>query len=434
MYQRQALPDRGDGAVATRAIRAGTCILRSDPVVAVPLDMAITCAYCFAPGARRCGLCKVFHYCSRQCQLADWAVHSAECKYLAKHLHENPITPTLLMAVRFLRNPSAMNAVSHLVSNVQSHLPSQREDYRTMSMLVMSVLTAMKSSNLPSIEAIMALFAQFNCNAFTLCTLQQVPVGIGMFPDAALLNHSCAPNCILTFHKRQLQIRTIRDVSPGEELTISYIELMSSHTTRQEELLASYFFTCKCSRCLAPEPPDLTATLTSDDVDSMELQIDHFLAQADKFEHAHDTRRAVDCRHRALLLAQSIYHPRNAKLTLASETLANLITSSEHASSQTVQDVAVAIECYATVMANQRWLYDSMGLQAFTGLVALKSAQLLLRQAKPATFENALTLARDACRFLSITHGEDCHVMDNALAVLHVIQHVQHENGSTKAR
>ncbi|CAK5046556.1 unnamed protein product [Aphanomyces euteiches] len=403
MYQRQALPDRGDGAVATRAIRAGTCILRSDPVVAVPLDMAITCAYCFAPGARRCGLCKVFHYCSRQCQLADWAVHSAECKYLAKHLHENPITPTLLMAVRFLRNPSAMNAVSHLVSNVQSHLPSQREDYRTMSMLVMSVLTAMKSSNLPSIEAIMALFAQFNCNAFTLCTLQQVPVGIGMFPDAALLNHSCAPNCILTFHKRQLQIRTIRDVSPGEELT-------------------------------APEPPDLTATLTSDDVDSMELQIDHFLAQADKFEHAHDTRRAVDCRHRALLLAQSIYHPRNAKLTLASETLANLITSSEHASSQTVQDVAVAIECYATVMANQRWLYDSMGLQAFTGLVALKSAQLLLRQAKPATFENALTLARDACRFLSITHGEDCHVMDNALAVLHVIQHVQHENGSTKAR
>ncbi|CAK4664596.1 unnamed protein product [Aphanomyces euteiches] len=380
MYQRQALPDRGDGAVATRAIRAGTCILRSDPVVAVPLDMAITCAYCFAPGARRCGLCKVFHYCSRQCQLADWAVHSAECKYLAKHLHENPITPTLLMAVRFLRNPSAMNAVSHLVSNLQSHLLSQQEDYRTMSMLVMSVLTAIKSSNLPSIEAIMALFAQFNCNAFTLCTLEQVPVGIGMFPDAALLNHSCAPNCILTFHKRQLQIRTIRDVSRGEELTA-------------EPALLSRLLTP-----FAPEPPDLTATLTSDDVDSMELQIDHFLAQADKFEHAHDTRRAVDCRHRALLLAQSIYHPRNAKLTLASETLANLITSSEHASSQTVQDVAVAIESYATVVANQRWLYDSMGLQAFTGLVALKSAQLLLRQAKPATFENALTLARDACR------------------------------------
>ncbi|KAH9149209.1 hypothetical protein LEN26_004335, partial [Aphanomyces euteiches] len=416
MYQRQALPDRGDGAVATRAIRAGTCILRSDPVVAVPLDMAITCAYCFAPGARRCGLCKVFHYCSRQCQLADWAVHSAECKYLAKHLHENPITPTLLMAVRFLRNPSAMNAVSHLVSNLQSHLLSQQEDYRTMSMLVMSVLTAIKSSNLPSIEAIMALFAQFNCNAFTLCTLEQVPVGIGMFPDAALLNHSCAPNCILTFHKRQLQIRTIRDVSRGEELTAEPALLSRLLTPFRNCSHPTFLLANALGVLFAPEPPDLTATLTSDDVDSMELQIDHFLAQADKFEHAHDTRRAVDCRHRALLLAQSIYHPRNAKLTLASETLANLITSSEHASSQTVQDVAVAIESYATVVANQRWLYDSMGLQAFTGLVALKSAQLLLRQAKPATFENALTLARDACRFLSITHGEDCHVMDNALA------------------
>ncbi|KAH9185130.1 hypothetical protein AeNC1_012898 [Aphanomyces euteiches] len=398
MYQRQALPDRGDGAVATRAIRAGTCILRSDPVVAVPLDMAITCAYCFAPGARRCGLCKVFHYCSRQCQLADWAVHSAECKYLAKHLHENPITPTLLMAVRFLRNPSAMNAVSHLVSNLQSHLLSQQEDYRTMSMLVMSVLTAIKSSNLPSIEAIMALFAQFNCNAFTLCTLEQVPVGIGMFPDAALLNHSCAPNCILTFHKRQLQIRTIRDVSRGEELTAEPALLSRLLTPFRNCSHPTFLLANALGVLFAPEPPDLTAMLTSDDVDSMELQIDHFLAQADKFEHAHDTRRAVDCRHRALLLAQSIYHPRNAKLTLASETLANLITSSEHASSQTVQDVAVAIESYATVVANQRWLYDSMGLQAFTGLVALKSAQLLLRQAKPATFENALTLARDACR------------------------------------
>ncbi|RHY32043.1 hypothetical protein DYB32_002929 [Aphanomyces invadans] len=183
--------------------------------------MSKTCATCFSPGTRRCGLCKTLHYCSRPCQLADWAVHAAECTYLSKHLHSNPMTPTLLLAIRILRSEASMAAVEHLVSNLDAHEQSKLDDYRDMGMLVLSFMTRMKlKAALPTLDRVVTLFGQFNCNAFTVCTPEQVPVGIGVFPDAALLNHSCAPNCILAFDKRQLAIRTIRDVSIDEELTV----------------------------------------------------------------------------------------------------------------------------------------------------------------------------------------------------------------------
>ncbi|RQM21982.1 hypothetical protein B5M09_009205 [Aphanomyces astaci] len=183
--------------------------------------MASTCAYCFAPGARRCGLCKILHYCSRPCQLADWKVHAVECTYLAKHLQANPMTPTLLLVIRLLRSEASMAAVQHLVSHLDNHTANKLDDYRAMGMLVLSIMTRMQlKTPVPSLESVMTVFGQLNCNAFTVCTPEQVPVGIGMFPDAALLNHSCAPNCILVFHKRQLSIRAIRDVAVGDELTV----------------------------------------------------------------------------------------------------------------------------------------------------------------------------------------------------------------------
>ncbi|KAF0719269.1 Aste57867_1155 [Aphanomyces stellatus] len=423
MYQRQVLDGRGNSAVATRPIAAGACVLKCDPCSAVPLDMSTTCAYCFAPGARRCGLCKVMHYCSRPCQLADWAVHGVECKYLAAHLHANPMTPTLLLATRILRLPSLMGAVAHLVPNWDAHLASQREQYLSMGALVLSVLARMKPKTmpiLPTLETAATLFAQLNCNAFTVCTLEHVPVGIGMYPEAALLNHSCAPNCIITFHKRQLQIRAIRPIPSGEELTVSYIELMATHHDRQDELRASYFFTCQCSRCLTPEPSDLTALVdTVDRATDVHLQVHQLEAMADEMEGRQETRGAVDARLRALALAQSIYGPRHVALTLAMETTANLITSTQHAPRRTAADMDTAAGLYTAVLANHSHVHGPWTMDAFRGLCTLKLARLLLDMH---AFAAALPHARDACRLLSITHGDDASIVTDAVATLHEIQ------------
>jgi hypothetical protein len=77
-----------------------------------------------------------------------------------------------------------------------------------------------------------------------------------VYPLGALLNHSCAPNCILRYSFEQQQQRppvmeivASRDVNLGEELTHSYVELVCRTISRQEKLKALYGFDCDCSRC-----------------------------------------------------------------------------------------------------------------------------------------------------------------------------------------
>jgi len=47
-------------------------------------------------------------------------------------------------------------------------------------------------------------------------------------------------------------MRAIRDISAGEELCISYIDLYQTRKASQQELQATKHFTCTCSRCSEP--------------------------------------------------------------------------------------------------------------------------------------------------------------------------------------
>ncbi len=44
-------------------------------------------------------------------------------------------------------------------------------------------------------------------------------------------------------------VRTLRDVGEGEELTLSYIDLLQPKESRQRSLVELYGFECECSRC-----------------------------------------------------------------------------------------------------------------------------------------------------------------------------------------
>ena len=78
-------------------------------------------------------------------------------------------------------------------------------------------------------------------------------VGVGLFPTFAMLNHSCAPNCCFAFSpaKRAMEIRTLVPVAPGDELTVSYMDLFQPTAARRKELEATKHFLCGCVRCTA---------------------------------------------------------------------------------------------------------------------------------------------------------------------------------------
>jgi hypothetical protein len=72
---------------------------------------------------------------------------------------------------------------------------------------------------------------------------------------ASLLNHSCQPNCALNFLPTGgLEVRTIREVSAGDPLHISYIDCAQALAYRQEDL-RNFYFDCSCQRCTLGVPP-----------------------------------------------------------------------------------------------------------------------------------------------------------------------------------
>jgi len=132
-------------------------------------------------------------------------------------------------------------------------------------MLALSLFGERPPFSPPSAADAVEMFCRIRCNVFSLCDAELRATGIGVFPLASLLNHSCEPNCIATFRGKTQHIRTIRHVRADEELTLSYCDVGLPSPVRLELLREGYFFTCRCRRCAiyadneealyAPPPP-----------------------------------------------------------------------------------------------------------------------------------------------------------------------------------
>ncbi|KAK1660104.1 hypothetical protein BDP55DRAFT_325349 [Colletotrichum godetiae] len=72
-----------------------------------------------------------------------------------------------------------------------------------------------------------------------------------LFAQTSRLNHDCRPNIDYWFDPRTLTQRTtaLRDIVPGEELTISYVEPLQSRKDRQNRLHSNWGFSCSCHFC-----------------------------------------------------------------------------------------------------------------------------------------------------------------------------------------
>ena len=90
----------------------------------------------------------------------------------------------------------------------------------------------------------------------------------GIFPTYARCNHSCAPNAMARFdHVRfAIEVRAVRAVAPGEELFVSYVDVLDDRATRDQALRTNYGFACRCRICVhgAGAEPDMTKCAESD--------------------------------------------------------------------------------------------------------------------------------------------------------------------------
>jgi hypothetical protein len=103
------------------------------------------------------------------------------------------------------------------------------------------------------------------------------PQFVGLYPVHCCINHSCAPNALVCysvdapwrwvkthFHERAYSeeamvalplhhvfVCALREIKPGEEIRISYIDETLPVEARRRALKLRYLFDCSCARCVA---------------------------------------------------------------------------------------------------------------------------------------------------------------------------------------
>lgn len=78
--------------------------------------------------------------------------------------------------------------------------------------------------------------------------------GSALYNTQSKINHSCFPNaeCRFPHSNHHLQLMAIRDIEPGHEICISYLDecaLERSRHSRQKILVENYLFYCNCEKC-----------------------------------------------------------------------------------------------------------------------------------------------------------------------------------------
>ncbi|KAI0655332.1 SET domain-containing protein [Cubamyces menziesii] len=76
----------------------------------------------------------------------------------------------------------------------------------------------------------------------------------GLFPTLSRANHSCRPSANYYFSVRSFtgQLWATEDISPGEEITITYTPLTAPRMERRAFLARTRFFLCSCPACAIP--------------------------------------------------------------------------------------------------------------------------------------------------------------------------------------
>uniref|UniRef100_A0A668A500 [histone H3]-lysine(4) N-trimethyltransferase n=1 Tax=Myripristis murdjan TaxID=586833 RepID=A0A668A500_9TELE len=253
-------PGKGRGLRVTKAFKVGE-LLFSCPAYSCVLSVkerGCYCEFCFNRKERlaRCGKCKKAFYCNASCQKGDWAMHKLECSAMIAFGENWCPSETVRLVARILAKKKAQKdrCASEkllLIGEIQSHVEDIDNKRREMNEGDIAGLHHFYSKHLdfPDHSDLLLLFSQVACNGFTVEDEELYHMGTALYPDVALINHSCLPSVIVTYNGTMAEVRAVQDMNPGDEVLISYIDLLYPTDDRNDRLRESYYFTCDCQEC-----------------------------------------------------------------------------------------------------------------------------------------------------------------------------------------
>ncbi|XP_030640835.1 histone-lysine N-methyltransferase SMYD1b isoform X2 [Chanos chanos] len=260
-------PGKGRGLRATKELWAGDVLFSEPSFAAVIFDSLAdhVCHSCFRRQQKlqRCGQCKFAQYCDRTCQRAAWDEHKQECaaiKTYGKVPNEN-----IRLAARVLwRLDKLGGVVSDMqlttLEDLEDHIADMPEDdLKELKVDIHNFLDYWpRNSKQHNTDTISHVFGVINCNGFTVSDQRGLQaVGVGIFPNLCLVNHDCWPNCTVILNHGRVELRALGKISPGEELTVSYVDYLNVSDERKRLLKQQYFFDCTCEHCTNKTKDDL---------------------------------------------------------------------------------------------------------------------------------------------------------------------------------
>nr|VWO95993.1 Alcohol dehydrogenase 1 [Ganoderma boninense] len=284
----------GRGIYAKAAQVAGSVILSITPHVSVLStgNLSHYCSACSGPpptaGLKRCPKCKIVHYCNSNCQSRDWVWHKRECSALQNWAASAPSSEVSIPSepVRCLgrilwgSQTEGLDGVwateiRMMHSNRNSLQPSSFESHTHLAHSLVRYLSAASPQDLTpygltSAGDLVDLISRFTTNTFTLTTPALTPTGICISPTVAFANHTCDPDAVIVFPRSdsvspsdepRLNLVALRDIAPGKEVRISYVDTTLPAVLRQKELKEVYSFICHCKACTHALPADPRAAL-----------------------------------------------------------------------------------------------------------------------------------------------------------------------------
>ena len=222
------------------------------------------CAKCGNDGNKKCSKCFSVSYCGKECQIGDFARHKRLC---------------LPVMVRDLGD-KGRGLVASRDFNVGGLIFEEKSIVKDLSDVVTSFSSEIIGKHI--VTELSKLSEETQSDFFDLTRRQNVPthtkyrdafaiflnnsIAGHLFLNLSLINHSCMPNTMWWMKSEQSQqeiqeLRAIREIKVGEEITASYLDPFTSFLQNKQEkrdgLLKDWNFWCECPKCVDSEEDSL---------------------------------------------------------------------------------------------------------------------------------------------------------------------------------
>jgi SET domain len=231
--------------VAARDIKAGEHVIREIPNGAVLFQQYVSshCSNCFnALGNTRiaCDGCKSqYIWCSQECREASLEVHSLVCgvyRNIASIagssrsddalIRVSALTLAQLHHSRTVHGIPAKANPEQVTQMVAHSSMASTEWIRSITEAAKDMIELLPAYLKIGVDDIVKIAMQINANSHAVYEPSRTidcPIGVGVFPLAALANHSCMPNInYVTASGGVMEFVALHDIAEGEEICAFY--------------------------------------------------------------------------------------------------------------------------------------------------------------------------------------------------------------------